>query len=89
MRRGRRGRRHVPRGRPRLSDIRPGRRARIVSVEGGRGMRERMNGMGLFMGTEVTVEQAQGDEGMMVIGIGSGRLMVCGRMARRIVVEEV
>ncbi len=48
-----------------------------------------MNGMGLFMGTEVTVEQAQGDEGMMVIGIGSGRLMVCGRMARRIVVEEV
>lgn len=72
-----------------LSELDAGKAASIVSLDGGRGFREKMNGLGLFPGTEITVVHTDGNGGMMLISIGSSRLMVGHQMAERIFVQEV
>ncbi|MCK5131296.1 MAG: ferrous iron transport protein A [Candidatus Sabulitectum sp.] len=72
-----------------LSELGAGRTASVVCLDGGRGFREKMNGMGLFPGTEITVVHTSGNGGMMLISIGSSRLMVGHQMAERILMREV
>lgn len=71
-----------------LSDLTAGETAGIVSLNGGRGFREKMNGLGLFPGTEITVVHTGGNGGMMLISIGSSRLMVGHQMAEKILIQE-
>lgn len=71
-----------------LNELNTGVAARIVSFTGGRGFREKMNGMGLFPGTEITVIQTNGSEGMMLISIGNSRLMVGHGMAGKILTQR-
>lgn len=73
----------------RLSELCAGDAARIVFIHGGRGFREKMNGMGFFPGTGIGVVQTVGNEGMMLISIGSSRIMVGHRMACRIYIERI
>ncbi len=70
-----------------LIELREGRTARIISLEGGRGFREKMNGQGLFPGIEVTLVHTSGAKGMVVISIGGSRLMIGHQMAERILIE--
>ncbi|MCK5035943.1 MAG: ferrous iron transport protein A [Candidatus Sabulitectum sp.] len=71
-----------------LSELAAGKTASIVSMNGGRGFREKMNGLGLFPGTGITVIHTGGNGGMMLISIGSSRLMVGHQMAERILIQE-
>lgn len=71
-----------------LSGLAAGETASIVSLDGGRGFREKMNGMGLFPGTEITVVHTGGNGGMILISIGSSRLMVGHRMAERVMIKK-
>lgn len=85
----RRGRRFSAAGCVTLSDIPEGCRAMISSFAGGRGSREKMTSMGLFPGTEITVVNSHGENGMMLVSVGSVRLMVDRHMASRVMVEKV
>lgn len=71
-----------------LSDLSTGSRATISSFTGGRGCREKMTSMGLFPGTEICVVQTHGEHGMMLISVGSARLMVDRHLAARVLVEK-
>ena len=71
-----------------LGGLAAGNTANIVSLNGGRGFREKMNGLGLFPGTEITVVHTGGNGGMILISIGSSRLMVGHRMAEKILIQE-
>lgn len=72
-----------------LNELAEGKTANIVSLSGGRGFREKMNGLGLFPGTEITVVHSSGNGGMILISIGNSRLMVGHQMAERILIREV
>ena len=48
-----------------------------------------MNGMGLFPMTVIDIVKADGEDGMMLVGIGGTRVMLCRRMASRIRVEPL
>ena len=68
----------------RLSELRPGQKARIITVRGGRGFRERFSGMGLHIGSEIDVLQSNGSNGMILIKTGDTRLMIGHGMAHKI-----
>lgn len=68
----------------RLSELRPGQKARIIAVRGGRGFRERFSGMGLHIGNEIEVLQSTGNNGMILIKTGDTRLMIGHGMAHKI-----
>lgn len=89
MFRMRRGRRCACAFASTLSDIPEGCVARISSFSGGRGCREKMTSMGLFPGTEIKVVHSHGENGMMLVSVGSARLMVDRHMAARVIVEKV
>ncbi len=69
-----------------LTELRPGEWARIVAVEGGRGLRQKLLLRGLFEGSIVRVVSSQGpvtvEVNRNVVSIGRG-------MARRISVKRM
>lgn len=69
-----------------LTELRPGEWARIVAVEGGRGLRQKLLLRGLFEGSVVRVVSSQGpvtvEVNRNVVSIGRG-------MARRISVRRM
>ena len=67
-----------------LNELRPGQKARIIAVRGGRGFRERFSGMGLHVGSEMEVLQSTGSNGMILIKTGDTRLMIGHGMAHKI-----
>ncbi len=71
-----------------LADLSSGTTARISAFTGGRTCREKMAAMGLFPGTDVQVVHTPGDDGMMLISVGSVRLMLDMVMASKILVEK-
>ncbi len=68
----------------RLSELRPGQKARIIALRGGRGFRQRFSGMGLHIGSEIEVLQSTGSNGMILIRTGDTRLMIGHGMAHKI-----
>ena len=68
----------------RLSELRPGQKARIITVRGGRGFRERFSGMGLHIGSEIEVLHSTGSNGMILVKTGDTRLMIGHGMAHKI-----
>ncbi|MCK4671771.1 MAG: ferrous iron transport protein A [Candidatus Aegiribacteria sp.] len=70
-----------------MSELRPGQRARIIAVRGGRGFRERFSGMGLHIGSEIEVLQSTGSNGMILIRTGNTRLMIGYGMANKIFLQ--
>lgn len=68
----------------RLSELPPGQRARIITVKGGKGFRERFSGMGLHIGSEIEVLHSTGSNGMILIKTGDTRLMIGHGMAHKI-----
>lgn len=69
-----------------LTELRPGEWARIVAVEGGRGLRQKLLLRGLFEGSVVRVVSSQGpvtvEVNRNIVSIGRG-------MARRISVKRM
>lgn len=72
-----------------LARIRPGRSVRIIGIEGGWHMRQRLNQMGIHIGDTIRVSQAGAFRGPMLIEIRGSRLALGCGMARKIRVETI
>jgi Fe2+ transport system protein FeoA len=71
-----------------LSSLPEGRRARLVTVEGGAGLRTRLVAMGLRAGAQLRVVH-NGGRGPFVLAIDDCRMVLGRGMANRILVEPV
>ena len=65
----------------------PGKRVRVVSLSGGRGMQERLISMGLGPGSEIEVMR-RGAPGAFIVAVGETRLAVGAGMAQKIMVSD-
>ena len=65
----------------------PGKRVKIFSLAGGRGMQERLISMGLGPGSEIEVIR-KGAPGPFIIAVKETRLAVGAGMAQRIMVSD-
>ncbi len=64
-----------------------GKRVKIFSLEGGRGMQERLTSMGLGPGAEIEVVR-KGAPGPCIVAVKETRLAIGAGMAQRIMVSE-
>jgi len=71
----------------RMSDLSQGDRARIVSIEGGHGFREKLHHRGLAEGRTVTV--ISNNNGPVVIEINRATMAVGRGMAQKIAVKRL
>lgn len=69
-----------------LSKIRTGEKARLVTIEAGRGMSNRLASMGLVSNTEITVI-SNSHPGPFVINVKGSRVMLGRGMANKIIVS--
>ena len=69
-----------------LTMIREGKKAVLLSIEGGRQLRARLAALGLMPGTELEVIQNSG-QGPFVVAVKGSRIVIGRGMAARIAVE--
>ena len=69
-----------------LTTIFPGKKAKIVSLIGGRGLREHLVGMGLNVGEEIKVLK-QGSPGPLLVAVKETRLAIGQGVAWKIMVS--
>lgn len=60
----------------------------VVDLDGGRGMREHLAGVGVGEGAHVTVVDKAGDSGPVTLRVGESQVALGSRMARRVTVKE-
>ena len=70
-----------------LSLTQPGERVRIVHISGGKGLQERLLGMGINRGDVVQVKHRQ-KQGAVVVSMNSNRFGMGGGMAMKIFVVK-
>ncbi len=70
-----------------LTMVPPGKKIKIVSFAGGRGMQQRLISMGLGPGSEIEVIR-RGAPGPFIVAIKETRLAIGAGMAQRIMVSE-
>ncbi|MBE0434019.1 ferrous iron transport protein A [candidate division WOR-3 bacterium] len=70
-----------------LTDIESGQTGKVAEVQGGHGMRTRLNAMGVRPGVQITKVSGQFMRGPIIVRIGSTRIAIGFGMARRIIVE--
>jgi len=68
-----------------LSTLPDGTAARLVMVQGGRGLRSRLTAMGLRAGAAIRVVH-NGDRGPFVVAAGEARIVLGRGMARKVLV---
>ena len=69
-----------------LAAVFSGERARIISIDGGRGIREHLINMGLDVGSEIKVVK-HGAPGPFLVSVKETRLAIGQGMAQRIMVS--
>ncbi|MCP4717693.1 MAG: ferrous iron transport protein A [Deltaproteobacteria bacterium] len=69
-----------------LSNIRPGKRVRLVEINAGRNLQGRLLALGLIRGTQISVITNEGS-GPLLIGLGESRMSLGHGMAEKILVE--
>jgi len=69
-----------------LTMIREGKKAVLLSIEGGRQLRSRLAALGLMPGTELEVIRNSG-QGPFVVAVKGSRIVIGRGMAARIAVE--
>ena len=70
-----------------LSDVKPGRRVRITTLDGGQGLRSRLCALGIGPGMTLEVVSANG--GPMILDVLGSRIMLGRVLARKVLVREV
>jgi Fe2+ transport system protein FeoA len=70
-----------------LSMLAQGERARLLKVDAGEGLSNRLNAMGLTPGAELTIIQASG--GPILLSVRDSRLALGRGMAQKIFVEII
>lgn len=69
-----------------LALLAAGTEATITEIRGGRGMRVRLSGMGLYPETRVTIRSA--NQGSVIVAVGDARYALSRGMAAKILVRE-
>jgi ferrous iron transport protein A len=69
-----------------LALLAAGTEATITEIRGGRGMRVRLSGMGLYPETRVTIRSA--NQGSVIVSVGDARYALSRGMAAKILVRE-
>jgi ferrous iron transport protein A len=70
-----------------LADLRPGNKAIVDQIIGGRNLRQKLVNLGMLPGTEVTVVRSN-KLGPMVLNIHNSRIMIGAGMAKKIYVRQ-
>lgn len=70
----------------RLSNVRVGRRVKLVSINGGRQLKHRLRALGLSVGDEFDVLHHRG--GGVVVGKNGNRVALGGSIAEKLMIEE-
>ena len=68
-----------------LALLSPGKKARVISIMAGRGLQERLTGIGIGLGSEVEVIY-QGGRGPFLVAVKETRLAIGRGMAYKIMV---
>lgn len=71
-----------------LSSLDSGVNAKVVALAGGRRFRERLSGMGLGIGSLVSVIHSSGKAGPILVATGDSRFMLGQEEARKIIVSN-
>ena len=69
-----------------LALLAAGTEATITEIRGGRGVRVRLSGMGLYPETRVTIRSA--NQGSVIVSVGDARYALSRGMAAKILVRE-
>ena len=72
-----------------LEQVRPGRSARIVAIDGGHGVQGRLRQMGIHPGDIVLVRSSGAFRGPLLVDVHGCRVAVGRGIARRITVEPI
>ena len=70
-----------------LTDIKKGHRVLVSEIAGGRGLKSRLNAMGVIPGTSLTVISMNG--GPAILDVMGTRLMLGRGMARKVLVQQL
>ena len=71
-----------------LTMLKPGTRARVTAVRGGRGFNQRLASMGIFPGAELTLVKG-GVGGPVIVEVLGGRFVLGRGMAYRVMAEPL
>ncbi len=71
-----------------LTKLKAGVSGRIVSVEGGMGIRRNLENMGLRVGTVIKKNSQQIARGPVIVQVGKAEVAIGYGMAKRVFVEE-
>lgn len=70
-----------------LSELKPGKNAVVLSISGGRNLRQRLVNLGMIPGSEVSVVRSN-RMGPMVLTVQGSQIMIGRGMARQIYVRQ-
>ena len=71
-----------------LTQMKAGQNGKIVSMHGGRGMRAKLEALGIRPGVEITKISGQIMRGPVTVKVGNTQIAIGFGMARRVFVEE-
>jgi ferrous iron transport protein A len=69
-----------------LTDLKTGEKAKVLNIEGGIGIKNKLQAMGIFPGIDITVIQ-QMNRGPVIVEAGNTRLAIGRGMAERVEVK--
>ncbi len=70
-----------------MADMKKGEKGRVVAIEGGRFMQEKLDSMGIRPGSEITKTSNSFLQGPVTVQVGTSRIAIGFGMARRVVVR--
>lgn len=70
-----------------LNELSIGDTARVIEIQGGKNMTRRLMGLGLKVGSDVTVLHRRG--GGVVVGEGGNRIAIGGGVANRVIMQRL
>lgn len=72
-----------------VTEMKEGQKGRIVEIQGGRGLLEKLEVLGIRCGSEITKVSSQFLRGPVTIQVGNTQVAIGYGMARKIAVQEV
>ena len=71
----------------RLAQLSPGQSAKVISIEGGRGLRQKLQNLGIREGAVVKRERGMFTFGPIIVKAGSTQIALGRGMASKVMVE--
>lgn len=72
-----------------LANVKPGRRVKVIRIQGGLGVRQRLSCLGIHPGDSMTVQTSGIMQGPIVVNIHGNKIALGRGVAAKVLVEEV